>query len=581
MGGTVTIFDPQGNKGDIPHESLAAAVKAGAKPAVTIKDPQGNLGEIPADQMQAASKAGATIVPYHDQETQHPEFWHQLYSDALGIGKGVLSGAGTALRTLSGDPTAAQDMMKSTAQVLDSDPERKAAGYSQTYRAVAPLGGLAGVDVPTMEKHAAHGDVSAVAADTVAPMGALGATLAAAHTVPTLKEAVPGAIEATSDAAKSIAAKTPVLKAFVDGPPEQLMMKAIKPRSSNTGFNDAVKGALPNMKAAEADLGHPVQGVDDALQVADIAKKKIWQRYQEVLGPAAARGVQLDGNSIADAMMRSIDKRTATQNPGLVDKVQQVADTYRRPMNVAEAEDYLQSANKELTSYYAKNKVGRSAALADPSVAYTVAESDALRDSLYSKLNEASGPGAADLKRAYGAITNVQGELLNRQNVAARQQPQSLNEQISTARGAGKIVKGVFTASPGDILEGAEGIATSKWMKERNSTDAMISRAFEATEPAKAPPGGPRPMFIKGLLNRGPVPLGSSPDTSGSVPFTPPPVDATTRAQRLGLLLPERTATELPPSTAAEPMQVQRAQSRVIRDPRTGQMRRQYLPIGQ
>lgn len=284
-------------------------------------------------------------------------------------------------------------------------------------------------------------------------------------------------------AMRSFAAK--LLPSLVDGSPEDLMTRAVKPGKNNTGWNNDVQTAVPLMKSAEQALGKPIAGVDDALEAAQAAKKQIWQQYQARLGPAAAQGLTIDGNQIADAMMQSIDNRTAVQNPGLVARVKAIADTYRKPMNLGDAEDFLQSANKDLNSYYAKNKVGQQVAQNDPEISSTVAEAGALRQQLYSKLDQVSGPGAAQLKQAYGSLTNVEKELYGRQLVAARQQPESLSQQLGTIGGVGRIAKGIVTMNPGDIMEGTQNIAVSKMLKDRNSSDSMIQRAFEAAKPAQ------------------------------------------------------------------------------------------------
>ena len=280
---------------------------------------------------------------------------------------------------------------------------------------------------------------------------------------------------------------------IMDPPPNQLLTKAIKPMASNTGWDAAIAKAAPDMKAVEADLGHPITGVDDALNAVSIAKKGIWKQYEAKLGAASTgfgdeeTGATIDGNEIADAMMGAIDKRTALQNPDLVERIQKVADTYRRPMGVDEAEDFLQSANNDLHSYYAKNKVGQQVAAKDPSMGYVVAEGNQLRDSLYSTLDDLTGPGAADLKGRYGALSNVENELLRRKNVSARQQPDSLAEQLSMARAYGKIAVGVARMSPSSLLEGTQSLAAAKWLKTRGTTDAMIGRAFQALGTQNAP----------------------------------------------------------------------------------------------
>jgi hypothetical protein len=283
------------------------------------------------------------------------------------------------------------------------------------------------------------------------------------------------------------------------------MTRAVKPTSSNTGWDDAIKTAMPDLKAAEADLGKPVENINDALQAVTIAKKKVWREYSDQLaaanavdaGPLQTRDPQtgqfkpvtrvptIDGNQIADAMMNSIDKRQATLDPGLTDRVKAAADTYRRPMPLDEAEDFLQSANNELQSYYAKNKVGRRAAQGDPSIASTVAEADALRDNLYSKIQDLTGEDPTNPKNRYGALSNVESELLRRKNVAARQQPMSLQEQIAGPAAAGKIVAGALRlpTNPPEgfsmMREGATRLVVSQALKNAMTTDNMISTAFE------------------------------------------------------------------------------------------------------
>jgi hypothetical protein len=304
-----------------------------------------------------------------------------------------------------------------------------------------------------------------------------------------------------------------------DPPPAQLLTKAIKPLASNTGWDAALEKAAPLMKAAETDLGHHIAGVDDALNAASVAKKGIWKQYAAKLQqaqeafPNAPSMSTIDGNEVADAMMKSIDKRTALQNPDLVERIQKVADTYRRPMGLNEAEDFLQSANNDLHSYYAKNKVGRQVAARDPETGHVVAEADQLRDSLYSKLDDLTGPGAADLKQQYGALSNVENELLRRKNVAARQQPDSLAEQIGMARSFGKIAVGTLRASPSTMLEGVQSLAAAKFLKARGLTDNMIMRAFHA--------------------------LGSQGPTATPMPATPPATPGATAGAAAGAATPD------------------------------------------
>ena len=379
---------------------------------------------------------------------------------------------------LQGNPNAVQNFFLSGAEATGG-----AAGTAGQVRALR-----APVRAPAVAASAETGEAA-----TPQTPGQAAPTGAAAS--PTSAEQAPGTPAQPMGASQ--AGRIAQTLGITDPPPHQLLTKAIKPLASNTGWDAAIAKAAPDMKAVEADLGHPITGVDDALSAVNVAKKGIWKQYEAKLGAASTgfgdeeTGATIDGNEIADAMMKSIDNRTRLQDPGLVEHIQKIADTYRRPMDLPEAEDFLQSANNDLHSYYAKNKVGRQVAERDPATGHVVAEGDQLRDSLYSTLDNLTGPGAADLKGRYGALSNVENELLRRKNVSARQQPESLSEQLSAARAYGKIAVGVARMSPSSLLEGTQSLAAAKWLKARGTTDAMITRAFQALgqQPTPTIPG--------------------------------------------------------------------------------------------
>lgn len=543
-GTVVHIFAPDGTPGTVPFDQMNAAIKAGGVPAVQMKAPDGTLGYIPANRVQDAQKAGGTIIP--DSTTSNPQsdrpgFWstagtllknqavgalqmslatdkgiRDMYLASRAAGHGPLT---SALMSVAGVEKPEVDKALNAVAQWENE---KQSGRSLLYRIAAQAGSSVGVDVPSMERATAEGNSRAVLAGAAVPAAEAAAGYGAAEGLSALRgtKAAPsasaevgnapadvnvrsvGAASSTPEAVSAEQAKGAVGKfaqtlGIADGPPEDLLTRAIKPKSSNTGWNLDIRKAIPDLKASEADMGHPIQSASDVVEAASIAKKKIWAEYSAKLKQASQRtnaetpdamasetpfagggGATIDGNKVADAMMNSIDARTQLQNPALVEKIKGIADTYRRPMSLDEAEDFLQSANNDLHSYYAKNKVGQQVAARDPETGHVVAEANALRDALYSKIDEVTGPGAADLKRRYGALSNVQDEAMRRVNVAARQNPQSLAEQLSMARAYGKIAVGILRGSPSSLLEGTESLAASKWLKERGTTDAMITRAF-------------------------------------------------------------------------------------------------------
>lgn len=91
-----------------------------------------------------------------------------------------------------------------------------------------------------------------------------------------------------------------------------------------------------------------------------------------------------------------------------------------------------------------------------------------------------------------------------------------------------------------------------------NSSPKLGDSPLFSTNPDAAPVkfnGAQPPQSPLKQLAAGPIVTPPPADTSGSIPYTPPPVAATTRAQRLGLMLPEKASgpIELGPGELLSP----------------------------
>ena len=489
-----------------PQGELIRSNQASLAPAPTLAQRWANFVQHPLNEAESESSltsrpSGASVPEMigsdvgnvaagAGQVARHPlQTIGNVLSSGLGV-RPMVESAENAIVTGAGRPAP-----NPNTQLVPNSPEQASYALGQ---GLATAGALKAV--PFATRAGSHvGDVMSELADqpTIAPRipstGVSGASDAGA--IPDLPQ---GQGFPANVYAKAQAAGAKLFPSFVDGPPEDLMTRAVKPGKNNVQWDQSVKQAVPFMKSAEADLGRPIANFEDAVEANKIAKQKLWDQYQARLGPAAQSGAMIDGNQIANAMVNSLDERTALQNPQLAEKVQATADTYRRPLPLDQAEDFLQSANRDLITYYAKNKVSQQVAAGDPQMAATVAEGDALRNALYGKLDDLTGPGSAQLKKAYGALTNVQKELTGRAIVWARQNPVSLGEQVSTARNIGTMAKGVITlpirplGALGDIYGGAQSIAAQKLMSSLNDADGMIARAFKKASPATP---FPQPTF--------------------------------------------------------------------------------------
>lgn len=205
---TVPIFAPDGTLGDVPYEQFHAAIAAGAKPGVTIKAPDGSLGVVPADRTQDAVKAGGQLVPFEEQETQHPGFWHAVASNIAAL-PGVISNAvslgSTPIPGHAGfDPLPAEN----AAALARADTARKARGEGLPERAGSAIATMAGTNVPGMERSAAEGDVGGVLGHAVSGMAMAAAPLLAEGALGVGEKALPPlarAAKATGGAIKDVA----------------------------------------------------------------------------------------------------------------------------------------------------------------------------------------------------------------------------------------------------------------------------------------------------------------------------------------------------------------------------------------
>lgn len=313
------------------------------------------------------------------------------------------------------------------------------------------------------------------------------------------------------------------------------MMRAIKPTNSKTDFPQTLASAGPDLQAHAQATGQPIKTIADLVEAVPGAKKSVWQEYQQKLGPNAK--ATIDGNSVADAMVNSIDKRTRIQNPQLVKQIESTADTYRKPISLQDAEDFLQSANNDLHSYYAKNKVGQQVAANDPTTGHVVAEAQSLRSALNGKLDELTGPGTADIKRRYGALSELQEQALRRKNVADRQSQVGTMASLGKIAGVAKVVKGVVKLDPGDIMSGLSEGALGQRISNLNNTDWLINNAFNGPN-GFAPRGktltvGPLGVSVPSTPKQ--IPGGGSPLGVSASPATPENIVSNAGAKYVGV----------------------------------------------
>lgn len=418
-------------------------------------------------------------------------------------------------------------------------------------------GGLAGALLPPAVSGAMRAGRAAV--------GAVRNAAAAAS-----EEGISGAVAATLRRAGAV-------------DPKAAMIQALKPQNTRVNFGRELGVAMPELKAVAEETGRPIQSLADLMDATKAAKQRIWQQYEQLLGPQRAMRASIDLSPVADAIERSIPKRTALQDPARAEAMQRLAQSYRRRFSIDDAEQLLQETNADLDAYYNKFPAAkRGAQAANPDTAATVAEAEALRTAIYAHLDDVGdGAAARELKRRYGALLEIDRAAMKRQNVAARQQPESLSEQVGKVRAAADMARGTWRMLHGDLTGAADiaasraGSAMSTFLKEQQTTDALIRRAFEAFEGRPVPVEMPPPVRIAGELPPASIRSGPAPDPSyvRAVPgeYAQPGIRPGQKA-----LPPAPTVRPMPAAPDLSGVRATTPGRMVQRDPRTGRMKRVY-----
>lgn len=196
-------------------------------------------------------------------------------------------------------------------------------------------------------------------------------------------------------------------------------------------------------------------------------------------GPDVPHGPTVDGSVVADAIQKSVRPRTKlTGNQG---SVQSIADAYRgRKFSLTQAEELLQDANREASSWYlSKDPHG-------PQLqASAAAEAQAIRGELYKQidaLTEADPGKYAALKKTYGGLEALQDFAAKRLPVVTRQAPLNLLE-------GGSLVAGLELLSHAHDLKSAAAsplpFLAAKAVRYANSPDFLIKQALK--QPSNVP----------------------------------------------------------------------------------------------
>lgn len=272
------------------------------------------------------------------------------------------------------------------------------------------------------------------------------------------------------------------------------LTQAIQPGVNIPRAQESIKIAGPRLqqlKQAGLLRGTDGEPIADFKSPADLlegikgAKSHVWDEIERRSGPIS--DLQTDTSPIADAMEKSVSKRTESQFPQTAARIKERAATYRSSMSLRDVENAIQDANNDLRNFY--RRPGATDSPTGPDMAATEAEVKAARSMLDEKVEGLRGAGVKDLKREYGALRDVEKATARANAVATRQKGATLWEGLAALRAAGDFASGNVLGA----AKGAGTLAVGRWLANLRDPNFLIDKAFQGGKSFKPASAIPRP----------------------------------------------------------------------------------------
>lgn len=267
--------------------------------------------------------------------------------------------------------------------------------------------------------------------------------------------------------------KLAATRLLVPGSTGEVLNRALKP-GSRYGNSAQTAQMFTDVIPTVSQTGLPMGSVSEFGAATDAAANANNAAYQSRVnayrpvqsgaqGTALPSGSVVNGADVARAQVDSVPFIKAFEDPsipnpprqgdgfwagqrrpnpepykGIVQRMAETAEPYRRALDVPTADTLRGGANQQLHAFYEKAGGDQYGALANPETARVKAVGDSIRDQLYPILDTDFGlePGTTSAQQEmYGKLKNVGDISNNRSAVAGRHDPVSLPEKIVSGHG--------------------------------------------------------------------------------------------------------------------------------------------------
>ena len=269
-------------------------------------------------------------------------------------------------------------------------------------------------------------------------------------------KAIKGAKEFVKQGTKGVARAT---GAGGFTPPEALE-KAGRPAVYERHFKENVERALPRL--IDENKLEPIKDPEGMSDAAHSAANKLWEQEAQ---PQVDRHADelMTGKDAADAIRNGVDEGTRDLFPDQAQEADALADKIDGFMSLRKSAAYLKTLNAQLKSYYRMDPQARYAkGMTDSKISGMENAADALRDGIYSRLEQLGEQDPAGLRKQYGALKQIERVFEKRAIVHGRQAPLTLPQAIGAIVGvaghplaAGVPLLTKYLNAPETLIRGA------------------------------------------------------------------------------------------------------------------------------
>ena len=253
------------------------------------------------------------------------------------------------------------------------------------------------------------------------------------------------------------------------------VFRAVKPTLTVDRDKKTIRAVLNQANDELVNRGIKPKNLREYADGLSETRKKVWGEIEGAIGKGD--GLKVDLKPIANEIKGMIDENLMRVDKAAAGRIQKIADSILSQgdkISVTDAEALKQFINAELKGTFGKFNLSNVEQNARKIITKKIGEQ---LDNLLSEI-----PGDfQSLKNKYGALRQVEDDVLKRLVVFERQNPQGLVESFSKISGVGNILKGFVPGGGGvsSIVKGVGEIALGQIQKRANDADTLVRKAFE------------------------------------------------------------------------------------------------------